>query len=807
MATLTPHGTSKLTPDSQLELAFDASLIPEDVRDALPDDIHIRPLASTDYHRSHLSVLSILSPSPDTGYAPYLAQFNAIVKTPGTYYPIVLISKSTDQVVGTGCIFIERKFLRNLGLVGHIEDIAVDKSQQGKKLGLRVIQALVGISERLGCYKTILNCSDANIPFYEKCGFIKKENEMAKYAGEIRPVTPMMGGGRSILNGDDDDGIDDIGQIDQIIDSFEEQLHRLRVQRSKIPKSSITDSTLDDDSGVDELDEILRMDEEINFQEDRLRRLRTRRNSKIPISRLPIELMTHIFTYCVPRHHFAALASRKWYSFTHVCHSWRSIALNHAPLWTLVNDLSSIKLARTMFERSKTAILDIMLRSAYRPEWEELSRAIQEELPRIAHIEAHIDDRYHGHIKGLVYDLIQPAPSLRSIKLVNNDDTRMKLPDQFLDGQAPLLTQIYLHSIEIPWNSPLLQTLTSLELSRGDYIKIPTGKQMFDALRSMPRLEVLDLTGIFPRDITETDLIPLPKLRQLSLDAPSEDLDACTGFIKHLSFPRTTTLHIEYFAGENVDAFKPILSHLSKIFSESRNEPSVVESPRTIRSLSLGLDDVAVWDYSVITLKAWNIGSVPSYTTGPSLPGSPPILHLRFQRDQLEPRSQCHILDDLKTILGSFQMNTIETFHIYGGGNIWKEDYDHYDNHITSTNHLSECLRPVLWSASLKTLRAYGSYYSDQLPTLLGARYGSDSRSSAESPTPAFPALLEAYIDFYPRTRHLLCQLESLVGALKSCMKNGDRLGKLTIKNFYLTEEQVASLKEVVEELDWDVEE
>ncbi|EEB90792.1 hypothetical protein MPER_10956, partial [Moniliophthora perniciosa FA553] len=59
--------------------------------------------------------------------------------------------------------------------------IAVDKSQQGKKLGLRVIQALVGISERLGCYKTILNCSDANIPFYEKCGFIKKENEMARY--------------------------------------------------------------------------------------------------------------------------------------------------------------------------------------------------------------------------------------------------------------------------------------------------------------------------------------------------------------------------------------------------------------------------------------------------------------------------------------------------------------------------------------------------------------------------------------------------------------------------------------------------
>lgn len=58
---------------------------------------------------------------------------------------------------------MEKKFLRGLGTVGHIEDIVVDKNQQGKKLGLRVIQALTGISEGLGAYKTILNCSDHNI--------------------------------------------------------------------------------------------------------------------------------------------------------------------------------------------------------------------------------------------------------------------------------------------------------------------------------------------------------------------------------------------------------------------------------------------------------------------------------------------------------------------------------------------------------------------------------------------------------------------------------------------------------------------
>ena len=47
----------------------------------------------------------------------------------------------------------DRCSIHDLGLVGHIEDIAVAKDQQGKKLGLRIIQALDHISETVGCYK------------------------------------------------------------------------------------------------------------------------------------------------------------------------------------------------------------------------------------------------------------------------------------------------------------------------------------------------------------------------------------------------------------------------------------------------------------------------------------------------------------------------------------------------------------------------------------------------------------------------------------------------------------------------------
>jgi glucosamine-phosphate N-acetyltransferase len=52
-------------------------------------------------------------------------------------------------------ILIRAISIHNLGMVGHIEDIAVAKDQQGKKLGLRIINALDAIAESVGCYKVM----------------------------------------------------------------------------------------------------------------------------------------------------------------------------------------------------------------------------------------------------------------------------------------------------------------------------------------------------------------------------------------------------------------------------------------------------------------------------------------------------------------------------------------------------------------------------------------------------------------------------------------------------------------------------
>lgn len=68
-------------------------------------------------------------------------------------YTVTITDEEHDRIAATGTILIEHKFVHKNGIVGHIEDIAVDSSHQGKKLGLRIIEALKFIAQQTGCYK------------------------------------------------------------------------------------------------------------------------------------------------------------------------------------------------------------------------------------------------------------------------------------------------------------------------------------------------------------------------------------------------------------------------------------------------------------------------------------------------------------------------------------------------------------------------------------------------------------------------------------------------------------------------------
>jgi len=159
---------------------FTTDLISPTIAASLPDSYTLRSLRRSDYARGFLDCLRVLTTVGDITEAQWDERYTWMeTQGKGGYY--LLVVDDGTRIVGTGALIVERKFIHNLGIAGHIEDIAVAKDQQGKKLGLKIIQALDFIAEKVGCYKTILDCSEANEGFYVKCGFKRAGLEMAHY--------------------------------------------------------------------------------------------------------------------------------------------------------------------------------------------------------------------------------------------------------------------------------------------------------------------------------------------------------------------------------------------------------------------------------------------------------------------------------------------------------------------------------------------------------------------------------------------------------------------------------------------------
>jgi glucosamine-phosphate N-acetyltransferase len=88
----------------------------------------------------------------------------------------VLVVTHGNSVVGTASLFLEHKL--DGRVAGHVEDVVVSKPRRGEGLGKVLIDGLIRIAIREKCYKILLNCSDKNISFYGKFGFIKIDNGM-----------------------------------------------------------------------------------------------------------------------------------------------------------------------------------------------------------------------------------------------------------------------------------------------------------------------------------------------------------------------------------------------------------------------------------------------------------------------------------------------------------------------------------------------------------------------------------------------------------------------------------------------------
>ena len=138
-------------------------------------EITIRELKEEDLWNGFLKSLDSLKQASNIEKSKAKEIFDKINANPDH---IIAVAEKDGEIVGSTTLFIESKFIHGGGLVGHIEDVVVNKEFQGQKIGEKIMKYLIEISKKRGCYKTILDCTDDVKPFYEKLGFKQVASEL-----------------------------------------------------------------------------------------------------------------------------------------------------------------------------------------------------------------------------------------------------------------------------------------------------------------------------------------------------------------------------------------------------------------------------------------------------------------------------------------------------------------------------------------------------------------------------------------------------------------------------------------------------
>tara|TARA_B100000902_G_C27320687_1_gene924240 strand:+ start:6358 stop:6810 length:453 start_codon:yes stop_codon:yes gene_type:complete len=132
----------------------------------LKDEI-INNIIDTEYLSKIFSIYSELTDSKEISYINFK---NIITSLPEKHQ--IYVYKYNNKPVGLITLMIENKLIHSGGLVGHIEDLAIDKEYRNMSIGKTLIEYCIDISRKNGCYKVILNCNNELKKYYEKNNFV-----------------------------------------------------------------------------------------------------------------------------------------------------------------------------------------------------------------------------------------------------------------------------------------------------------------------------------------------------------------------------------------------------------------------------------------------------------------------------------------------------------------------------------------------------------------------------------------------------------------------------------------------------------
>lgn len=134
------------------------------------ESLVMRSLKTSDFDKGYIQLLGQLTDASNTTKEMFLERFHSMRGCKDTYYVTVIEDTSSSRIVAGAILEIEQKFTRQCAVRGRIEEVVVLEEYRGKQLGKLLLTTLTLLSKKLGCYKLSLECSEENIPFYEKFG-------------------------------------------------------------------------------------------------------------------------------------------------------------------------------------------------------------------------------------------------------------------------------------------------------------------------------------------------------------------------------------------------------------------------------------------------------------------------------------------------------------------------------------------------------------------------------------------------------------------------------------------------------------
>ncbi|KAI0648316.1 hypothetical protein C8Q79DRAFT_954830 [Trametes meyenii] len=302
-----------------------------------------------------------------------------------------------------------------------------------------------------------------------------------------------------------------------------------------------------DDERCQDIDEyVTQLNASANAIKETVAYLQMIRNSRCVTHRLPPELLAYIFSYS----NHTSPHNRDLITATHVCQTWRTIALNCPTLWNEIL-VTNVAKAKVFIERSKNTLLDIRFeRTLALRDFGDLAYFIGRVRSLVIDVE---DGRELLHVAIQLFG--RCAPHLEKFHLLGDfapgrGMTTLQDPVPLFHwirpasqpSATPALRSLRLRPIALPWNSGAFQNLTVLDIATPG-MAAPSEVQLLRIFMQCPELQEvhLDIALLTEPFMSPEDRawdVQLPLLSSFSIEGPMPQHIA--GLLSHLVLPTTT---------------------------------------------------------------------------------------------------------------------------------------------------------------------------------------------------------------------------------------------------------------------------